>query len=140
MNSNGVVALLGVAALFGSVSVVAEEPNSTDLTLGMAVDQQLSVVVELDNQYRFIVGNEGGAFDYILKRGSFEANTPVTWYVGAGGWSEWDGKEFGARIPLGLNWNLSKGWDMYGQVHPELNLYGGPELQIGAALGVKYSF
>ncbi|MEF1291588.1 hypothetical protein [Vibrio sp. M260118] len=140
MNSNGVAALLGVAALFGSAFAVAEEPKSTDLTVGMAVDQQLSVVVELDHQYRFIVGNDGGAFDYILKRGSFEANTPVTWYVGAGGWSEWDGKEFGARIPLGLNWNLSKGWDMYGQVHPELNLYGGPELQIGAALGVKYSF
>ncbi|OAJ93867.1 hypothetical protein [Vibrio bivalvicida] len=140
MKKYGISTVVGVLAMAGSVSVVAEEPKSTDLSVGMALDQGLSVVVELDNQYRFIVGNDGGAFDYILKRGSFEANTPVTWYVGAGAWSEWEGKDFGARLPLGLNWNLSKSWNMYGQIHPELNLYGGPELQIGGAIGVKYSF
>ena len=25
-------------------------------------------------------------FDYIAKRGSFEQNMPLTWYVGVGGW------------------------------------------------------
>lgn len=133
---------MAVAALVlvSSGAMAEQEPKSNNLSVGMAVDQQLSVVAELNNQYRFILGNDGAAFDYIIKRGSFDANTPVTWYVGAGAWSEWKGKEFGARVPLGLNWNLSKGWDMYGQIQPELNLYGGPELQIGGALGVKYSF
>jgi len=130
----------GVLTASFSFSVFAEETTATDLALGMAWDQDLSVVVELDNQYRFTIGNEGGAFDYIVKRGQFDAHTPVSWYVGVGGWSEWDHKEFGARVPIGLNWNLSQGWNMYGQIQPELNLYSGPELQIGGAFGIKYTF
>ncbi|MDF2155949.1 hypothetical protein [Vibrio sp. CAU 1672] len=113
--------------------------DATDLSLGMAVDQQLSVVIELDNQYRGIIGNEGIAFDYIAQSGRLGTNAPVSWYVGVGGWYEWD-DPFGVRVPLGLNWDLSKGWDLYAQLHPELKLYKGPELQLGAALGVKYRF
>ncbi|KJY83533.1 hypothetical protein TW81_08190 [Vibrio galatheae] len=140
MNKYGFSTIVAGLVTATSATAFAAESKSTDLAVGLAVDQQLSAVFELDNQYRFIVGNDGGAFDYILKRGSFDTNTPVTWYVGAGAWTEWEGKEFGARVPLGINWDMSKGWNMYGQVHPELNLYSGPELQIGAALGVKYSF
>ncbi len=123
-----------------SFSVLANDSDSTDLSVGIAADQALSVVVELDQTYRFTIGNDGGAFDYIMKRGVFEGEAPVSWYVGVGGWSEWDHKEFGARVPVGLKWQLSSGWDMYGQVHPELNFYGGPELQLGGAVGVKYTF
>ncbi|MFN3014880.1 hypothetical protein ACK1CN_02955 [Vibrio coralliilyticus] len=135
-----VKSLLGVAAVAGSASVIAESSESMDLSVGMAVDQDLSAVIELDNQYRFTVGNDGAAFDYILARGEFGQEVPFTWYVGAGAWSEWDHKEFGARVPLGLNWNFSEGWNMYGQIQPELDMYSGPELQIGGALGVKYTF
>ena len=130
----------GILIASASFTALAEDSNATDLSVGMAWDQDLSAVVELDNQYGFTIGNEGGAFDYIVKRGQFDSNTPVSWYVGVGGWSEWDHKEFGARVPIGLNWSLSKGWDMYGQIQPELNLYTGPELQIGGALGIKYTF
>ena len=125
------------AALLPSVSMAANQP--TNFSVGMAVDQQLSVVVEIDDKYRGIIGNDGMAFDYIAKRGSFEQNMLLTWYVGVGGWYEWD-DEFGFRVPLGVNWDLSKGWDLYAQIHPELDLYKGPDLQIGGALGVKYSF
>lgn len=130
--------LVGLAVLT-SMQVSASE-SDTQLAVGMAFDQGLSAVVELDDKYRITVGNDGGAFDMILTRGEFEEGLPLTWYVGAGAWSEWDHKEFGARIPLGLNWDLSRGWDMYAQIQPELNLYKGPELQIGGALGIKYSF
>ncbi|USD41982.1 hypothetical protein J4N42_04470 [Vibrio sp. SCSIO 43135] len=127
-------------AALASFSAYASESSETDLAVGMAVDQQLSVVIEINDQYRAIIGNEGAAFDYIFANGSFDdSNNPLTWYVGAGAWGEWD-HDFGMRVPLGLNVDLSKGWDLYGQIHPELNLYKGPELQIGAALGIKYSF
>jgi dUTPase len=43
-------------------------------------------------------------------------------------------------VPLGLKVDLPKGWDVYAQVHPELNLYKKLQLQMGAAVGVKYSF
>ncbi|MBR9788751.1 MAG: hypothetical protein GYB40_12545 [Vibrionaceae bacterium] len=124
----------------GLVSGAAMAANGTsDLAVGMAVDQQLSVVVEIDNTYRGIIGNDGMAFDYIAKRGTFDQNIPVTWYVGVGGWYEWD-DEFGVRVPLGVNWDLSQGWDVYAQLHPELDLYKGADLQLGGAVGVKYSF
>ncbi|WP_070967557.1 hypothetical protein [Vibrio sonorensis] len=121
------------------LSAIAEEANAPSLSVGMAVDQQLSVVVELEEQYRLTIGNQGGAFDYIVGRGEFDAHTPVDWYVGGGAWGEWD-HDFGLRVPLGLNWQVSDGWNAYGQVHPELNLYKGPKLQIGAAIGVTYRF
>ncbi|MEA5244887.1 hypothetical protein [Vibrio parahaemolyticus] len=123
--------------LISSSAMAANEP--ANLSVGMAVDQQLSVVVEVDNKYRGIIGNDGMAFDYIAKRGEFDQNMPITWYVGVGGWYEWD-DEFGIRVPLGVNWDLSKGWDVYAQIHPELDLYKGPDLQLGGAVGVKYSF
>ncbi|EID0695797.1 hypothetical protein BBM25_07375 [Vibrio parahaemolyticus] len=123
--------------LISSSAMAANEP--ANLSVGMAVDQQLSVVVEVDNKYRGIIGNDGMAFDYIAKRGVFDQNMPITWYVGVGGWYEWD-DEFGIRVPLGVNWDLSKGWDVYAQIHPELDLYKGPDLQLGGAVGVKYSF
>ncbi|HHJ3241442.1 TPA: hypothetical protein ACQJOV_002516 [Vibrio parahaemolyticus] len=123
--------------LISSSAMAANEP--ANLSVGMAVDQQLSVVVEVDNKYRGIIGNDGMAFDYIAKRGAFDQNMPITWYVGGGGWYEWD-DEFGIRVPLGVNWDLSKGWDVYAQIHPELDLYKGPDLQLGGAVGVKYSF
>ncbi|MCG9596763.1 hypothetical protein L1D15_08495 [Vibrio sp. Isolate25] len=132
--------MVALSALIGSTATIAEGSESTSISAGLAVDQDLSAVLELDNQYRFTVGNDGAAFDYIIKRGEFSESTPFTWYIGAGVWSEWDHNEFGARVPLGLNWNFSQGWNMYGQVHPELDLYSGPELQIGGALGVKYTF
>ncbi len=123
--------------LISSSAMAANEP--ANLSVGMAVDQQLSVVVEVDNKYRGIIGNDGMAFDYIAKRGAVDQNMPITWYVGVGGWYEWD-DEFGIRVPLGVNWDLSKGWDVYAQIHPELDLYKGPDLQLGGAVGVKYSF
>ncbi|MCG7489425.1 hypothetical protein MHN79_07970 [Vibrio sp. Of14-4] len=133
------------AALFGSIlvtsaTVLAEGESGHQWSAGMAFDQDLSAVVELDDKYRLTLGNDGAAFDYIFAKGKFDADVPFTWYVGAGAWSEWDHDEFGARVPLGVNWNFHKNWDMYGQVHPELDLHGGAELQIGGALGVKYTF
>lgn len=140
MNKTVFSVALGSLFFAGSFSASANEQNKTDLSIGMAVDQGLSVVAELDNQYRFTLGNDGGAFDYIVASGKLDDNMPVSWYVGVGGWSEWEGKDFGARVPLGLKWDLSRGWDFYGQVQPELDLYSGAELKIGGALGIKYSF
>ncbi len=74
--------LVGLAVLT-SMQVSASE-SDTQLAVGMAFDQGLSAVVELDNKYRITVGNDGGAFDMILKRGEFEEGLPLTWYVGAG--------------------------------------------------------
>lgn len=132
-------ALCSLFAL-NSLPTFAESTMPQGLSAGMAWDQGLSAVLEIEDQYRFTVGNDGAAFDYLFKKGNFNANTLLTWYVGVGGWGSWDDDEFGPRVPLGVDWAFSPGWNMYGQVHPELDLDSGPDLQIGAALGVTYSF
>ncbi|EKO3989285.1 hypothetical protein [Vibrio fluvialis] len=131
---------LGMTALLLGLPLTAFAQQGNSLKVGMAVDQQLSAVLEVNNQYRFTLGNDGAAFDYIIQRGSFNnPNVPFDWYVGAGGWAEWD-DDFGARVPLGLDWQINQNFNLYGQVHPELNLHSGPELQLGAALGITYRF
>ena len=140
MRNTGIAVSLGLALFVTQFAHANEESGAKDLSVGMALDQDLSVVVELDNQYRFTLGNDGAAFDYILKSGRFDDSMPVSWYVGVGAWSEWEATEFGARLPLGLKWDLSQGWNMYGQIQPELDLYSGAELQIGGAVGIRYAF
>lgn len=131
---------LGMTALLLGLPLTAFAQQGNSLKVGMAVDQQLSAVLEVNNRYRFTLGNDGAAFDYIIQRGSFNnPNVPFDWYVGAGGWAEWD-DDFGVRVPLGLDWQINQNFNLYGQVHPELNLHSGPELQLGAALGITYRF
>ncbi len=113
--------------------------STTPFSIGMAVDQQLSVVIQYDDKVNFIVGNEGAAIDYFLKRGRLTDEHPIDWYVGAGIWGEWD-DDFGVRVPLGAEWNFYDGWDTYAQIQPELNMHKGWELGIGAAIGIKYKF
>ncbi|MFA0569753.1 hypothetical protein [Vibrio gallaecicus] len=129
--------LLGLPFIVLSPWIHANE--SPQLAVGMAFDQQLSVVVEVDDTYRVTAGNDGMAFDYILKRGVIDPETSMSWYVGVGAWNEWN-DVFGARVPLGMNVNFYDGWNLYAQVHPELNLYKGPELQLSGALGITYKF
>ena len=82
---------LGMTALLLGLPLTAFAQQGNSLKVGMAVDQQLSAVLEVNNQYRFTLGNDGAAFDYIIQRGSFNnPNVPFDWYVGAGGWAEWD--------------------------------------------------
>ncbi len=117
----------------------ASAAQDSSLAVGLAVDQQLSAVVELNNTMRLIVGNDGAAFDYLFAKGDLNTQYPLTWYVGGGAWAEWD-DDFGARLPIGINWSLPHNWEAYGQIQPELQLNDDVELQIGAAAGIKYRF
>lgn len=131
---------LGIMVFMLGISACAYAQQDNNLKVGLAVDQQLSAVLEINDQYRFIVGNDGAAFDYIIQRGSFnQADIPFDWYVGGGAWAEWD-DDFGLRVPLGVDWQATSNMNIYGQVHPELNMHSGVELQLGAAIGATYHF
>ncbi|WP_432816131.1 hypothetical protein [Vibrio intestinalis] len=133
------ISSIGFAATMVSTGVFASDEQHPQLAVGLAVDQQLSVVVELDESYRFIIGNQGTAFDYIAMRGEFDTNEPITWYAGVGAWGEWE-DGFGLRVPLGLNYQVSQNLQMYGQIQPELDMHKGWELGIGGAISAKYHF
>ncbi|MDC0612564.1 hypothetical protein OAP63_17675 [Vibrio sp.] len=140
-----IIKMAAVGACLLSASVFAESSNNIDLAgnkvaVGIGADQGLSAVFELNDQYRVTAGNDGLAFDYLFQRGTFSnPDIPVDWYVGAGGWTEWDNDDYGARLPVGINWNYQK-INVYGQVSPQFDFGDDDELEIGAAVGVTYSF
>ncbi|WP_299687792.1 hypothetical protein [uncultured Vibrio sp.] len=129
-----------VASLIGCCSAsLAHASEGPTLEVGLALDQDLSVVAEFAQKYRVTIGNDGAAFDYIFQRGQFQTEAPLSWYVGAGAWADWH-DDFGLRLPLGVKANFYEGWNVYAQIHPELDMYKGLELQVGGALGVTYKF
>ena len=135
------LAILSLSLLGASMSTYAAQESEPKLAVGMAIDQQLSAVLSIEDTYRFTLGNRGAAADYLFKRGRFDdPQIPVTWYVGAGGWTHWDHDDYGVRAPVGLNWAANKHIDVYGEVQPEVDLHSGPDLQLGAAVGVTYRF
>ncbi len=141
MNKLGCAALLCSVPWFANAADLASNDEPQSLSIGMAVDQQLSAVFSVGDEYRFILGNRGMAFDYIFARGdlNLDYDLPSNWYVGGGAWTQWD-HDFGARMPIGMDVHLNKQLLVYGQVHPQLNLHSGPELEIGAAVGMTYRF
>ncbi|MDW6093339.1 hypothetical protein [Vibrio rhizosphaerae] len=134
---------IGALTLSSFAYAASSATSSPEVAVGFGVDQGLSAILELNDQYRITAGNDGMSADYLFKKGQFEQpNIPVDWYVGAGGWTEWgDGdNDFGVRLPLGVDWTYKNRIHVYGQVHPELDLHDDVELQLGAAAGVSYQF
>jgi hypothetical protein len=139
----GKLAIVTVVMAFAAKYVSAEEltltGGSTPIQVGMAFDQGLSAVIQYDDRYHMTIGNDGMAFDVHFIEGEFNKEIPFTWYVGTGGWYEWD-QDFGLRVPLGLTYNFGQYWDLYGQVQPEWQLQEKAQLQFGASIGLTYNF
>ncbi|WP_261815626.1 hypothetical protein [Vibrio gallicus] len=129
--------ILSGAATYVGAAKAAE--NSSAVKLGMGFDQGLSVVAKFEDRFAFTIGNDGMAFDYHIVTGSFDQDVPFDWYVGAGGWYEWD-DDFGLRVPLGLDWNFAPNWNAYGQISPEWQIHDKSKLKFGAGIGITYRF
>jgi len=102
------------------------------------------LTAQLD-RFNGFIGNDGLAVDYILvkeKIQNIESTIPFQWYIGAGGYVDWDGKDtdFGARVPVGIEATFATGWDVYAQVIPDLEIVNDFEFGLGAGLGVRYQF
>lgn len=109
---------------------------------GFGFDQGFGVAAQFNNINAFL-GNDGISGDYIFKQGSFDKDFPFNWYVGGGAFIDWDGDEFGVRVPLGLTFPFAKNWDVYGQVSPDLayrDKQDDFEFGVSAAMGVRYAF
>ncbi|GLS89691.1 hypothetical protein GCM10007916_07580 [Psychromonas marina] len=111
--------------------------------IGLAVDQGFGITGQFDNINAFI-GNDGLSADYIFNQGSFREDIPVNWYVGAGGYYNWSGRDnIGARLPLGLTFPFAKRWDIYGQVAPVLDFdldKNDLKFKLDFAVGIRYAF
>jgi len=131
------ISLLCVAGLLSTTSVLAAKK------IGMAVDQGFGVTGQFNNINAFI-GNDGISGDYIFDQGSFGDDIPFTWYVGAGGYYNWDGRDnIGARVPLGLMLQFAPKWDVYGQLAPALDFdldKSDLRFDLDFAVGIRYAF
>jgi hypothetical protein len=134
--------LSAVAAILISPLALAEEQESQDFKIGFGYDVGLSVMAQYKENINLAIGDGGLAVDYLFKNGQFSGDVPFTWYIGGGGWIGWN-DQFGARLPVGLDWNFASKWDAFAHLAPGINYNTNSsdfDLDIGAAIGVRYQF
>ena len=127
-----------------SLSPVVHAENTNVLQgvkLGFGYDLGFGMTAQL-GQFNGFIGNDGLAVDYVIVKEKIEnidSTIPFQWYIGAGGFAEWDG-DFGVRAPVGIEASFTTGWDIYVQIIPELEIVDDFEFGLGAGLGVRYQF
>lgn len=121
-------------------TVQSEDAPLKGIKLGFGYDRGLGVVGATGNINGFI-GNDGASVDYILKKEEFKSEepTPLYWFVGAGGYGDWDG-DFGVRLPVGGEIYFAKNLDAYAQLMPRLRVNNDAKFGLDFAAGVRYKF
>ena len=127
--------LLGSALCAGFASL----PANAAVKIGMGVDFGLGVNVKFDDTVNVFLGNDGFAVDYHFAKGVLSSGEPVRYFVGFGGWTDWD-DDFGVRVPLGLDWSFAPNWNLTGQLNPTLQIQDKSKFKLDAAFGVTYRF
>lgn len=118
----------------------SEDAPLKGIKLGFGFDRGLGVVGSMGNLNGFI-GNDGASVDYVLKKEEFKSEepTPLYWFVGAGGYGDWDG-DFGIRLPVGGEIYFAKNLDAYAQLMPRLRVNNDAKFGLDFAAGVRYKF
>lgn len=133
-----------ICTVFPIGTIHAEENSLSGIKLGFGFDRGFSVVGSMGNLNGFL-GDDGIAADYIFMKEKLEGTAPMYWYVGGGGFVDWDG-DFGARLPIGGELYFAKNLDAYAQFIPRLkynnNSNNSDNLDLGLdfGIGVRYQF
>ncbi|MCJ2375442.1 hypothetical protein LNL84_01180 [Vibrio sp. ZSDZ34] len=118
----------------------SSQSSSGSFKLGMGLDQGFGVVGQIHNKVNFAIGNDGIAADYIFNKGSFGSDVPFTWFAGVGGQIKKHDK-FGPRIALGVELDISRNWDAYAQLTPNVMFHESDlKFGMGAGIGIRYQF
>lgn len=129
--------LLATAALVTALNAPAISLAETSgVKLGAAFDLGFGVTAQI-NKLDLFAGDDGAAVDYRVYSKSLEASVPLSLYISAGGYADWDG-DFGARLPVGLELNFAPKWQAYGALIPDLELHDDTDFDIEAAIGIRY--
>jgi len=130
------------AALLTNV-VNAENAPVKGIKLGFGFDRGFGVTGAIENLNGFI-GNKGLSVDYIFKKDTLKLNPdikgPLFWYIGGGGYYDWDDDDIGVRLPVGAEWYFAKNLDAYAQLIPRLRVNNDVKFGLDAAIGVRYQF
>lgn len=134
------VVLSLIFALMFIGTAQAEDAPLKGIKLGFGFDRGFGVVGTMGNFNGFI-GNDGASVDYIFRKDKFKTDepTPLYWYVGGGGYGDWDG-DFGVRLPIGGEIYFAKNLDAYAQLIPRLRVNNDAKFGLDFAAGVRYQF
>jgi hypothetical protein len=116
----------------------AEENSLQGMKLGFGVDRGLGITGSI-SQFNGFIGNDGVAVDYLFKQEKLASEYPLHWYIGGGGYIDWDG-DFGARLPVGAEFTFAENIDAYAQIIPDFRFNHDAEFGLGVGLGVRYRF
>ncbi len=120
----------------------AEENALKGLKLGFGFDRDFGVVGTIGKLNGFL-GNDGVAIDYIFMKKKLDETNPLYWYVGGGGFVDWDG-DFGVRLPVGGELYFAENLDAYAQIIPRLrfnnNSNDRTDFGLDFGIGVRYQF
>ena len=101
------ITALSFISTYVSISTVqAQENVLKDVKLGFGFDRGFGVIGTI-GQFNGFIGNDGVAVDYIFLKKKLDESNPLYWYVGGGGFGDWNG-DFGARLPVGVEFTLLK--------------------------------
>ncbi len=138
MKVSKVSAVLFVCMFMLSNVVVSNEYSMQDVKLGFGFDRGLGVSGSV-KKFSGFVGNEGVAVDYQIRKEKLNAEMKgsLNWYISGGGYGHWDG-DFGARLPVGIEWGFEKSFEAYSHVIPHLQVQDDTHFGLGFGVGIRY--
>ncbi len=134
-------ALSLIFALIFMSAAQAEDAPLKGLKLGFGFDRGFGIAGSI-GKFNGFIGNDGAAVDYLFMKAPLkleDVNIPMSWYVGAGGFGDWDGDR-GVRLPVGLEIGFAKRVDGYAQVIPRFRFNNGSDFGLDFGIGVRYQF
>lgn len=134
-----------ITAVFLTSSILlstahADQATLKNLKLGFGFDRGFGITGAIGKLNGFI-GNDGASIDYIFSKSNLnvDANVPVFWYVGAGGYGDWDG-DLAVRLPVGIQVDFANRVDGYAQIMPRFRFNNNTDFGLDFGVGVRYQF
>jgi hypothetical protein len=118
----------------------ADQAPIKNLKLGFGFDRGFGITGAIGKLNGFI-GNDGASIDYIFSKSNLnvDANVQVFWYVGAGGYGDWDG-DLAVRLPVGIQVDFANRVDGYAQIMPRFRFNNNTDFGLDFGVGVRYQF
>ena len=133
-----------ICAVLLIATAYAEDNALQGIKLGFGFDRDFGITGAIGDFNGFL-GNDGVAVDYIFVKQKLDEANPLYWYVGGGGFIDWDG-DFGARLPVGGELYFAENFDAYAQLIPRLRFNNNSKdnrrtnFGLDFAIGVRYQF